>query len=105
METVDIFFICREGLEDPLEDQGMVSQQLEQLSTIGRCEYVKTCTLLMQLFDTAAGNYQDLLSNPSAQEMSVAIQEGNEDSCLISDGKWRSFVKVNNVQKEVINEI
>lgn len=42
---------CRDGLEDPLDDLGMVQQQLEQLSVIERCEYEKTCALLVQLFD------------------------------------------------------
>lgn len=43
--------ILRDGLEDPLEDLGMVMQQLEQLSVIMRCEYEKTVTLLVGLFD------------------------------------------------------
>ena len=28
---------CRDGLEDPLDDQGMISQQLDQVSS---CYYV-----------------------------------------------------------------
>nr|KAF6350575.1 exportin 7 [Myotis myotis] len=40
LESVHI--ILRDGLEDPLEDTGLVQQQLDQLSTIGRCEYEKT---------------------------------------------------------------
>ena len=40
--------------EDPLEDLGQIQQQLDQLSTIGRCEYERTCTLLIQLFDENA---------------------------------------------------
>ena len=45
---------------------------LFQLSTIGRCEYEKTCTLLIQLFDQSAQEYQKTL--PSSVDM--AIQEG-----------------------------
>lgn len=67
--------VARDGLEDPLEDLGMVQQQLEQLSVIGRCEYGKTCTLLVQLFDRAAATYQELLSAPS-QSVEIAVQEG-----------------------------
>lgn len=67
--------MARDGLEDPLEDLGMVQQQLEQLSVIGRCEYGKTCTLLVQLFDRAAATYQELLSSPS-QSVEIAVQEG-----------------------------
>lgn len=74
------FFFCfdsREGLEDPLDDLGMVQQQLEQLSVIGRCEYQKTCTLLVQLFDQAARSYQELMSTPVAtQQIEITIQEG-----------------------------
>lgn len=43
--------LLSDGLEDPLDDLGMVQQQLEQLAVIERCEYEKTCALLVQLFD------------------------------------------------------
>ncbi|XP_038045966.1 exportin-7-like isoform X1 [Patiria miniata] len=67
--------ILRDGVEDPLEDKGMVQQQLDQLSTIGRCEYEKTCTLLFQLFDTSAQKYQELIrTNTTGFEL--ATQEG-----------------------------
>ena len=52
----------------------MVTQQLDQLSVIGRCEYGKTCQLLVQLFDQAAQSYQDAGNN--ASKMEVTIQEG-----------------------------
>lgn len=68
--------VIRDGLEDPLDDLGMVQQQLDQLSTIGRCEYEKTCALLVQLFDQSAQAYQDLLSSPSTSQLDTAIQEG-----------------------------
>ncbi len=38
--------IVNEGLDSPFEDVGMIQQQLEQLSTIARCEYEKTCALI-----------------------------------------------------------
>lgn len=66
----------RDGLEDPLEDTGLVQQQLDQLSTIGRCEYEKTCALLVQLFDQSAQSYQELLQSASASPMDIAVQEG-----------------------------
>lgn len=75
LESVAV--VVREGLEDPLDDLGMVQQQLEQLSVIGRCEYQKTCTLLVQLFDQSARTYQELLNTPVAtQQMEISIQEG-----------------------------
>ncbi|KAF9419633.1 hypothetical protein HW555_003911 [Spodoptera exigua] len=49
--------VLREGVEDPLEDVGTVQQQLEQLSVVGRCEYGKTCQLLVAHFDRAAAAY------------------------------------------------
>ncbi|XP_056631619.1 exportin-7 isoform X1 [Diorhabda sublineata] len=73
LESVTV--VVREGLEDPLDDLGMVQQQLEQLSVIGRCEYQKTCMLLVQLFDQAVRSYSELLGNPS-QGMEITIQEG-----------------------------
>ncbi|XP_076471297.1 exportin-7-like [Babylonia areolata] len=67
--------VVRDGAEDPLDDHGMISQQLEQLSTIGRCEYEKTCALLVQLFDESAGRYQEMVSTAN-QSVDIAIEEG-----------------------------
>ncbi|XP_030057838.1 exportin-7 isoform X3 [Microcaecilia unicolor] len=74
LESVHI--ILRDGLEDPLDDTGLVQQQLDQLSTIGRCEYEKTCALLVQLFDQSAQSYQELLQTASSSAMDIAVQEG-----------------------------
>lgn len=70
--------VVREGLEDPLDDLGMVQQQLEQLSVIGRCEYQKTCTLLVQLFDQTARTYQELMTQSvtPTQQIDITVQEG-----------------------------
>ncbi|XP_055389487.1 ran-binding protein 16 isoform X2 [Condylostylus longicornis] len=73
LESVPV--IAREDLEDPLDDLGMVQQQLEQLSVIERCEYEKTCTLLVQHFDQTARAYQELLQNPNANALDVKIHE------------------------------
>ena len=51
---------------------------LIQLSTIGRYEYKKTCTLLVQLFDESAQRYQELVAQGQANNINVAIQEGME---------------------------
>lgn len=76
LESVAV--VVQEGLEDPLDDLGMVQQQLEQLSVIGRCEYQKTCTLLVQLFDQAARTYQELMNQTTSptQQIDITIQEG-----------------------------
>nr|XP_048684953.1 exportin-7 isoform X2 [Caretta caretta] len=74
LESVHI--ILRDGLEDPLDDTGLVQQQLDQLSTIGRCEYEKTCALLVQLFDQSAQTFQELLQSATASPMDIAVQEG-----------------------------
>lgn len=68
--------VCRDGLEDPLDDAGLVQQQLDQLSTIGRCEYEKTCALLVQLFDQAAQSYQELLQSTNSSAVDITVQEG-----------------------------
>uniref|UniRef100_A0A669ETJ4 Exportin 7 n=1 Tax=Oreochromis niloticus TaxID=8128 RepID=A0A669ETJ4_ORENI len=74
LESVHV--ILRDGLEDPLDDAGLVQQQLDQLSTIGRCEYEKTCALLVQLFDQAAQTYQELLQSTNSSAMDITVQEG-----------------------------
>ncbi|XP_065590543.1 ran-binding protein 17 [Cyrtonyx montezumae] len=68
--------VIRDGLEDPLDDTATVFQQLEQLCTVSRCEYEKTCTLLVQLFDQNAQNYQKLLLSSSRNPLEITVQEG-----------------------------
>lgn len=76
LESVAV--VVREHLEDPLDDLGVVYHQLEQISVIGRCEYQKTCTLLVQLFDQAATTYQELMTQTASptQVIDITIQEG-----------------------------
>ena len=38
--VIIVIIFYRDSLEDPLEDLGMVSQQLEQLSVIGKNRYL-----------------------------------------------------------------
>ncbi|XP_018901722.1 exportin-7 isoform X2 [Bemisia tabaci] len=71
-----VAIVVRDGLEDPLDDLGMVSQQLEQLSVIGRCEYQKTCSLLVTLFDSNARLYEQLVPSPTTSQLEISIQEG-----------------------------
>ncbi|KAJ6659205.1 hypothetical protein lerEdw1_019250 [Lerista edwardsae] len=68
--------VIRDGLDDPLDDTATVFQQLEQLCTVSRCEYEKTCALLIQLFDQNAQNYQKLLQSSSRNPVAISIQEG-----------------------------
>ncbi len=42
---------------------------------IGRCEYNKTCQLLVQLFDTNATTYQELC-NTRTSDIDLTIAEG-----------------------------
>ncbi|XP_066968939.1 exportin-7 isoform X7 [Macrobrachium rosenbergii] len=80
LESVSV--VLRDGLDDPLDDVTVIQQQLDQLSTIGRCEYAKTCALLVQLFEQTAQRYQELISarmnNRSQQHTieEIAILEG-----------------------------
>ena len=71
----------------------MIQQQLDQLSTIGRCEYEKTCGLIVRLFDESATAYQELLSSGQTQSNSVpvTVQEGQSD---VQEGQSRMPVTV-----------
>ncbi|KAF7232714.1 hypothetical protein EG68_09937, partial [Paragonimus skrjabini miyazakii] len=51
-----------DDVECPLDDMTTLLQQLEQFAIIGRCKYAKTCALLIQLFDEAAGSYEKALT-------------------------------------------
>uniref|UniRef100_A0A8D0LBX1 RAN binding protein 17 n=1 Tax=Sphenodon punctatus TaxID=8508 RepID=A0A8D0LBX1_SPHPU len=74
LESVAV--VVRDGLDDPLDDTATVFQQLEQLCTVSRCEYEKTCALLVQLFDQNAQNYQKLLHSSSRNPLEITVQEG-----------------------------
>nr|XP_054540745.1 ran-binding protein 17 isoform X5 [Pan troglodytes] len=71
-----VAIVVRDHLDDPLDDTATVFQQLEQLCTVSRCEYEKTCALLVQLFDQNAQNYQKLLHPSSGVTVDITIQEG-----------------------------
>lgn len=43
---------------------------------LSRCEYNKTCQLLVTLFDQTATSYQELLQIPSSQPQDLALREG-----------------------------
>ncbi|XP_065226842.1 exportin-7 isoform X3 [Planococcus citri] len=73
LEAVPV--IIRDGLDDPLDDMGMVLQQLEQVSVIARCDYPKTCTMLVQVFDQTAALYQDLVNSSNRLQVDLNIQE------------------------------
>ncbi|KAI9558642.1 hypothetical protein GHT06_015430 [Daphnia sinensis] len=71
-----VAMVMREGLEDPLDDMGLVQQQLEQISVIMRMDYAKTCSLLISLFEQSAQSFQELVRSPIATPVDLAIQEG-----------------------------
>lgn len=67
--------VVLKGLEDPFDEIGMVQQQLEQLSTIARCDYESTCKLLVGLFDQASVKYQELIQTMPLSSTEIEIQE------------------------------
>ena len=70
----------RDQLDNLLDDDAMIGTQLDQISTIARLVYGKTCTLLVQLFDEVAGRYQEQM-----QQITDAWQliEGNWDTSML----------------------
>ncbi|XP_074068530.1 ran-binding protein 17-like [Macrotis lagotis] len=75
LESVSI--VIRDGLEDPLDDTSTIFQQLEQLCSVSRCEYEKTCAFLVQLFDQSAQNYQKLIQSSAGRLTDIAVEEGH----------------------------
>ncbi|XP_062503145.1 exportin-7-like [Corticium candelabrum] len=71
LESVGV--VLRDGLDDPLDDMGLVGQQLDQMQCIGRCQYEKTVTLVVSYFDSMAQSYQDSVQQGSPD---VRLQEG-----------------------------
>ncbi|KAJ6221671.1 hypothetical protein RDWZM_000216 [Blomia tropicalis] len=62
------------GVDDPFDEIVMIQQQLEQLSTIARCEYENTCTLLVNLFDQTAKTYQELMQSIHTSQTNIDIE-------------------------------
>lgn len=64
--------ICRDkSVEDALDDHSSLSQQMEQMSVICRCEYEKTAVLLVKLFDQAANEYQQAMNSTESNRLAT----------------------------------
>ncbi|CAB3396860.1 unnamed protein product [Caenorhabditis bovis] len=64
--------VVRDGAENPLDEQGSTIQIMEHLAIICRCEYEKTCELLIKHFDQNA----NIWMNGAANDVQTAIAEG-----------------------------
>jgi len=82
-QTLDCeVYRCRDGLENPLEDMSFIKQQLEQISTIARCEYSDSCQVSVVAFSqhTRPGHLHKLsacLSWILLREQSATFNVGN----------------------------
>jgi exportin-7 len=65
---------------------------LSKISIIGRCEYEKTCKILVELFDKTALEYQTLTKQISTN-ISSSDQNGVKNESLIKDGLRDLLVK------------
>jgi len=68
--------IIQNGVDDPLDDKSTLHQQLDQISTIARCDYPKSCNLIMGFFDQAARTYQEMLQNSTNNTAELNLHEG-----------------------------
>ena len=59
--SCELLCYYRDQLDNLLDDDAMIGTQLDQISTIARLVYDKTCNLLIRLFDDVAGRYQEQL--------------------------------------------
>ncbi|CAF0733817.1 unnamed protein product, partial [Brachionus calyciflorus] len=85
--------VVRDNIEDPFSDLGTVYQQLEQISIIGRCEYEKTCKILVELFDETAQQFQNLIKTQTTDRISPSIQNQNPEM-KIKEGQlsWLVYI-------------
>ncbi|OQV16693.1 Exportin-7 [Hypsibius exemplaris] len=67
--------VINDGMEDPIDDLGLLQQQLDQFAIIVRCEYEANCTFIVQLFERSARLYDDLLKKAGSAEKDVLIEE------------------------------
>ncbi|KAH9283283.1 Exportin-7 [Echinococcus granulosus] len=57
----DLVVGAGDGASCPLDDTMTLTQQLDQFSIIGRCDYANTCELIVRLFDQSFGHLQSTL--------------------------------------------
>ncbi|EUB56335.1 Exportin-7 [Echinococcus granulosus] len=57
----DLVVGAGDGASCPLDDTMTLTQQLDQFSIIGRCDYANTCELIVRLFDQSFGQLQSTL--------------------------------------------
>lgn len=67
--------VVQDGLEDPLDDTPMLTQQLEQLAHISRQSFKVTGEFLRNVFEQTAKRYQELLITGS-NSVELSIIEG-----------------------------
>jgi len=61
---------------DVFDDRDFVEQQLEQVATIGRCEYKSTCQLLVLLYDENTSLLEQLMNKQdSNQQLQIAFNK------------------------------
>ncbi len=92
--------VVRDNIEDPFDDMGNVYQQLEQISIISRCEYEKTCKILVQLFDETAQQYQSLskshvlVTSTSINRTSPSPTSSSNMELIIKEGQltWLVYI-------------
>ncbi|VDK22476.1 unnamed protein product [Taenia asiatica] len=73
-----------DGDSCPLDDTMTLTQQLDQFSIIGRCDYASTCELIVGLFDQSFGRLQSTLQQLAISEQAQAIQlEDNRLTWLV----------------------
>ena len=67
--------VVRDGLEDPLDDTPMLTQQMEQLAHISRQSFNLTGEFLRNIFDQTAKRYEELLMSAN-NSIELSIVEG-----------------------------
>jgi hypothetical protein len=63
-----------EGMDNPLEDINSIVQQLDQISTICRCEYESTTTMLKMFFDQTSQHYGRAINGQLSEQDKQIIE-------------------------------
>lgn len=65
-----------------------------QISIIGRCEYEKTCKILVELFDEAAQQYQSLTKSTSSISSGSGSSSSSNIELIIKEGQltWLVYI-------------
>ena len=69
LDSVDV--VVREGVEDPLEDEGSLREQMDRLPVIARLQYETVAQYLLQMFEQSLQLYDQVINKRNVRHLII----------------------------------